>query len=67
MHRVSAALAVLLLALLVPAAQAQTDQRCFPETGQCISGRIREFWERNDGALYNANGQLVSYWNDPTN
>jgi Tol biopolymer transport system component len=30
-------------------AQAQQDQRCFEETGFCISGRIREFWEQNDG------------------
>ena len=30
-------------------ADAQTGQRCFPETGQCISGRIRVFWERNGG------------------
>ncbi|GAB4209047.1 MAG: hypothetical protein OHK0022_39530 [Roseiflexaceae bacterium] len=30
-------------------AQAQTAERCFPETGFCISGRIREFWEQNGG------------------
>ncbi len=31
-------------------AQAQaSDARCFPETGFCISGRIREYWEQNDG------------------
>jgi hypothetical protein len=30
-------------------AQAQTSQRCFPETGFCIDGRIREFWEQNGG------------------
>lgn len=29
-----------------PAAQAA---RCFPETGQCMSGRIRSFWEQNGG------------------
>jgi hypothetical protein len=29
--------------------QAQQSERCFPETGYCISGRIREFWEQNDG------------------
>lgn len=29
--------------------QAQSDQRCFAETGFCISGRIREFWEQNGG------------------
>jgi pimeloyl-ACP methyl ester carboxylesterase len=28
---------------------AQTDERCFAETGHCISGRIREFWEQNGG------------------
>jgi len=39
-----------MLALAVGArVQAQSDQRCFPETGQCISGRIREFWEQNGG------------------
>ncbi len=27
----------------------QTDERCFEETGYCIHGRIREFWEHNDG------------------
>ena len=48
MHRLSAALVLILLAVLVPTAHAQ-DQRCFPETGQCISGRIREYWEQNGG------------------
>jgi hypothetical protein len=41
------------LALLVAwaprPASAQAEQRCFPETGHCIAGRIREFWERNGG------------------
>src|SRR5262245_4966058 len=37
-------------ALLLPlGAQAQTSQRCFPETGFCIEGRIRQFWEQNGG------------------
>src|SRR5262245_22929067 len=48
MRRLSAALAILLICCLGPIAHAQ-DQRCFPETGQCISGRIREFWEQNGG------------------
>ena len=30
-------------------AQAQPDQRCFPETNQCISGVIRSYWESNSG------------------
>jgi hypothetical protein len=25
------------------------EQRCFPETGFCMSGRIREYWETNGG------------------
>jgi hypothetical protein len=37
------------LLLGVPTASAQTDQRCFPETNQCMSGRIRQFWEQNGG------------------
>lgn len=43
---------MLLLALLAPAAppaRAQTDERCFAATGFCISGVIREYWERNGG------------------
>ena len=28
---------------------AQTDKRCFSETGFCIQGRIREYWEQNGG------------------
>lgn len=39
------------LCTFIPAitqAQAST-QRCFPETGYCISGPIRSYWERNGG------------------
>jgi hypothetical protein len=32
-----------------PPARAQSNERCFSETGYCISGRIREFWEQNGG------------------
>ena len=44
-------LALALLAAALPEARAwaQAGQRCFPETGQCIAGRIREFWEQNGG------------------
>jgi hypothetical protein len=28
-------------------AQAQTGERCFPETGFCVSGAIRTYWEQN--------------------
>jgi len=38
------------LAIGTPArTRAQVDRRCFPETGQCIEGRFREFWEQNGG------------------
>src|SRR3712207_2657497 len=30
-------------------AGAQTTERCFPQTGFCISGAIRAYWERNGG------------------
>jgi hypothetical protein len=30
-------------------AHAQSQERCFTETGYCISGPIREYWERNGG------------------
>jgi uncharacterized protein YkwD len=29
--------------------QAQNDERCFPETGYCISGNIRAYWENYGG------------------
>ncbi len=32
-----------------PATTAQSANRCFEETGFCISGRIREYWEQNGG------------------
>jgi hypothetical protein len=42
--------ATMFLAVLPPAnLQAQSEQRCFAETGFCIEGRIREFWEQNGG------------------
>jgi hypothetical protein len=42
-------LAATLAAAFIPTAAAQTDARCFAETGQCITGRIRAFWEANGG------------------
>ncbi len=48
----SAGIAIILLALLLFAplpATAQENRRCFPETGFCISGSIRSYWERNGG------------------
>ncbi len=41
---------VIILFVCIPATTlAQTYQRCFDETGFCISGRFREFWEQNGG------------------
>ena len=45
-------LAFLLAATLLaaaPRAAAQADQICFAATNQCISGRIRQFWQQNGG------------------
>lgn len=33
----------------ISATHAEVSARCFGETGQCIQGRIREFWEQNGG------------------
>jgi hypothetical protein len=47
------ALLALLTIAAAPAAEAapaaQAGQRCFPETGNCIEGPIRRYWERNGG------------------
>ena len=37
------------LPLLNPSSTYAADQRCFGETGQCISGRFRAYWEQNGG------------------
>ncbi len=38
-----------LLMHAVPVATAQSSELCFQETGYCISGRIREYWEAQGG------------------
>lgn len=40
---------ILVFLWLIPTAAAQTGERCFSETGFCIAGRIRTFWEQNGG------------------
>ncbi|HEU5100567.1 MAG TPA: class F sortase [Roseiflexaceae bacterium] len=53
-HRWRRVIALLALScLLVPAgaAHAQAGGRCFRETGYCIAGPIRDFWERNGGLM----------------
>jgi sugar lactone lactonase YvrE len=51
MRRTVLVLALLgaLLALLPQGATAQQDEQCFPETGFCVSGRIRQYWTQNGG------------------
>lgn len=49
-HAAFAFVSIVLFTFWLPTAtQAQTSTRCFDETGYCISGRIREFWEQNGG------------------
>jgi hypothetical protein len=38
-----------LVALIAPQTTQAQAQRCFPETGKCISGVIRSYWENNGG------------------
>ena len=35
--------------LAIPGGADAQAARCFPETGQCIGGRFRQFWEQNGG------------------
>jgi uncharacterized lipoprotein YbaY len=51
-ERIIALLGVVLMLgvlLSLAPAQAQSDEICFSETGQCMSGRIRQFWVENGG------------------
>jgi len=43
------ALALVLVPLFAPGLSQAQSERCFPETGFCISGAIRTYWERNGG------------------
>ena len=53
--RVVGALLLLALAALTsrapgrPAAAAPREPRCFPQTGLCINGRFRDFWQQHGG------------------
>ncbi len=40
---------IALVPFVTTPADAQHDQRCFSETGHCIAGPIRAFWERHGG------------------
>jgi hypothetical protein len=47
------------------------DERCFPETGHCISGVIRSYWEQNGGLsvfgypISRLSVQTVEDWSGP--
>jgi hypothetical protein len=43
------AFTVLSALMLAAPAGAQSGNRCFSETNQCISGPLRQYWERNGG------------------
>lgn len=45
------AISILILSSNIPINLVQADEqdRCFPETGYCISGPIRAYWENNGG------------------
>jgi sortase family protein len=45
------ALMVLLALPAASMARAQIDRSCFRETGYCIEGRIRAYWEQNGGLM----------------
>ena len=51
MHRIVFVVVAIILATVAPQAAKPTQaaQRCFTETGFCIDGRFREFWEQNGG------------------
>ena len=51
MPRVLLIVCAIIVSTLAPHASraVQAAQRCFPETGFCIDGRFREFWEQNGG------------------
>ncbi len=49
LSRILVVTAICAVVLLPQRAKAQGWERCFRETGYCISGRIREFWEQNGG------------------
>lgn len=66
-------LLVLLVISLVPALQAQSDVRYFPETGHSIRGSFRTFWETNGGLpifgypitgeyIASSNGRVTQYF-----
>jgi uncharacterized protein YkwD len=45
-------LGIILIGAIIPTpahSQEGDDERCFPETGFCISGPIRDYWEQNGG------------------
>lgn len=52
---------LMLTGILLSGGLAPGEERRFPGP----SGSIWSNSDPDNGSLYNANGQLVSYWNDP--
>ncbi|HEY0607548.1 MAG TPA: hypothetical protein VGD58_31810 [Herpetosiphonaceae bacterium] len=46
---VSLVLVCLVIAALIPITSSYAAPRCFPETGQCLDGRFREYWDQSGG------------------
>jgi hypothetical protein len=46
---IGVALVLLLAPIFIPTTVSAQDETCFEETGFCISGRIREYWQTNGG------------------
>jgi len=57
--------ALLAIAPWAAPAAAQGDQRCFPETGQCIAGPIRAYWLRPASRSRLAMGSTLSTVGSP--
>jgi hypothetical protein len=66
-----AAMVLVPLSAVTTPVQAQTSERCFPETGYCISGNIRAYWEANGGLsvfgypITNVRQQTIENWTGP--
>ncbi len=62
----------LIIGLYPPATTAQTDERCFEETGQCISGNILAYWQNNGGLpvfgypITPVRTETIDGWTGPT-
>lgn len=70
LHRLLLSLALLLVYLLPASSssvRAAEEKLCFSETGFCISGRFRQYWEQNGGLpVFGFPTSEAFAYNDPT-